>query len=91
VTDLSTPAIGRKLARLFATDRAAAVAILAGTHSIYWEALALSYLAALGIDEGSRATIVPGVLYVWQQLVKETTPLCTSTHYPPTEPTEPTD
>lgn len=69
---LDDPAIGRKITRLMNEDRDTLVAILDGAHRAYWPKLAHGYLQALGIDsQESRAQIVPGVVYVWSQLVKE--------------------
>lgn len=72
MTHLDSPAVGRKIAYLMHHDRAALVAILSGTLPSCWPDLASAYLQALGCTEATeRQATIPGVLFVWSQLVKE--------------------
>lgn len=72
MTELDTPAIGRKIKYLMHHDRATLIAILRGTQRELWPALADAYIQALGTTEAAdRQASVPGVVYVWTQLVKE--------------------
>jgi len=69
---LDDSAIGRKIDRLMHEDRQTLIDILGGVRRQYWPKLAHAYLAALGIDsQESRNPIVPGVIYVWSQIMKE--------------------
>lgn len=72
MSDLDTPAIGRKIKHMMHYDRAALIRILSGTRRENWPALATGYLIALGqTEQADRQPTIPGVLYVWEQLVKE--------------------
>lgn len=69
MSDLNSPAVGRKIVHLMHHDRAELVAILSGTLPSCWPDLASAYLQALGCTELKET--IPGVLFVWNQLVKE--------------------
>ena len=71
--DLETPAIGRKIAYLHHHDRPALIRILAAAPRHTWQPLAVAYIAHIGqtCDVIDRQLAVPGVLYIWEQLVKE--------------------
>lgn len=72
MTNLDNPAVGRKIVYLMRNDRSALIKILSGTLPSCWPTLASAYLAALGCTEATdRQATVPGVLFVWSQLVKE--------------------
>lgn len=72
MTNLDSPAIGRKIAHLMHNDRSALISILRVTLPSCWPTLASAYLAALGCtDDCDQQATVPGVLFVWSQLVKE--------------------
>lgn len=69
---LDSPAIGRKIKHLMHEDRNTLIAILSGTRRENWPQLATGYLIALGqTEQADRQPTIPGVLYVWDQLVKE--------------------
>lgn len=67
---LDSPAIGRKIKLLMHHDRAGLIAILSGTRREHWPILATGYLLGQ-TDVADRQSTLPGVLYVWDQLVKE--------------------
>lgn len=73
MSDLDSPAIGRKIAYLHHHDRPALIRILAAAPRHTWQSLATAYIAAIGqtCDMIDRELAVPGVLYIWEQLVKE--------------------
>jgi len=74
MTDLDTPAIGRKIARLMRDDRPGLVSILRATPRDQWSVLASAYIQAIGLTEATdRQANVPGVLFVWSQITKEQT------------------
>jgi hypothetical protein len=70
MTDLDTPAIGHKIARLMHDNRPALVKLLSGTDRDLWPQLARAYLLAIGATDFDQT--IPAVLYVWGQLTKET-------------------
>jgi len=75
MTSLDSPAIGRKIVYLMHHDRTGLIVILAGTLPSCWPDLAGAYLQALGQTEATeRQATIPGVLFVWQQLIKESHP-----------------
>ena len=53
MTDLSSPAIGRKLCRLMRDDRPALIAILRATPRDQWRLLADAYVQAVGVTEAT--------------------------------------
>lgn len=73
MSNLNDPAIGRKVAYLFHHDRDALIMILSGiTERADLVNLARAYLSALGCtDRAQQDQTFPGVLFVWQQLIKE--------------------
>ena len=73
LTDLDSPAIGRKIAYLHHHDRPELIRILAAAPRHCWQSLAVAYVAHIGqsSDVIDRQLAVPGVLYIWEQLIKE--------------------
>jgi hypothetical protein len=73
MTELDTPAIGRKIAYLHHHDRPALIKLLSAAPRHVWQPLALAYVTHIGqtCDAVDRDLAVPGVLYIWEQLVKE--------------------
>ena len=72
MSELDSPAIGRKIKHLMHYDRATLIAILSGTRRENWSALATGYLIELGqTEQADRQPTLPGVIYVWEQLVRE--------------------
>ena len=70
MTDLATPAIGRKIVRHMHDNRPALVKLLSGTDRDLWSQLAHAYLLALGVA-GDIEPYVPSILYIWDHLTKE--------------------
>lgn len=72
MSELDSPAIGRKIKHLMHNDRSALIRILSGTRREFWPLLATGYLIELGqTEQADRQPTLPGVLYIWEQLVKE--------------------
>lgn len=71
--NLETPAIGRKIAYLHHHDRNGLIRILAAAPRSTWQPLAVAYVAHIGQTSSviDCELAVPGVLYIWDQLVKE--------------------
>ena len=72
MSELDTPALGRKIKYLIHHDRSALLDILNGTLPSCWPDLARTYLSALGADEATdQQAAVPGVISLWVALLKE--------------------
>ena len=66
MSELDTPAIGRKL-----RDPEHRRAILLATPRAEWPVLARAYLTELGCTPAEQGVILYGVLSLWQQLYNE--------------------
>lgn len=72
MTTLDTPAIGRKIKRLFHEDRAELIEALSAVSHPIWRFWARAWLLEIGVtDDATINATIPGIIFVWAQLVKE--------------------
>lgn len=70
--NLDAPAIGRTIKRLFHEDRPALIRMLSLAPISRWHIYARAWLMVLGVsDEATIRATIPGIIFVWSQLVRE--------------------
>lgn len=71
MTDLDMPALGRRIKRLFHEDRPALIRLLSVTPHDRWVAYARAWLLVMDNPPADIDRVIPGILFVWAQLVRE--------------------
>ena len=65
------PALGRRIKRLFHEDRPALIRLLSLAPHDRWIIYARAWLMAMDDPPADIERVIPGILFVWSQLVRE--------------------